>query len=86
MRFGLILALMLLAGCTVERNGVVKHVVVGFGVVTVPKTNAVATISSVQAVGVYYSTGIGSRFSLGYVNGTIAQIEDSATNVVIETK
>lgn len=77
---------MLLSGCTVERNGVVKHVVIGFGVVTVPRTNAVATISRVKAVGVYYSSGAGSKLSLGYVNGTTAQVENSATNVVIETK
>lgn len=80
------MALMLLAGCTIERNGVVKHVIIGFGVVSVPKTNQVALVTRIQAVGLYAGTGVGPRCAIGYVNGITAQISDNATNILIETK
>jgi hypothetical protein len=87
MRLCLIAALgLLLAGCAFERNGVVRHVVIGFGVVTVPKTNTVALVTRIQALGAYCGTGVGPQFSLGYVNGVVTQIDSSATNLVLEIK
>lgn len=77
-------ALLLLTGCAVHQPG--RHIIIGFGIVSVPQTNAVAQVTKIRAVGAYLGGGIGPQFSLGYVNGTITAIRDSATNVVIEVK
>lgn len=76
-----ILALCLFTGCAVERRGMVHHVVLGFGVVSVPATNSVATSTRVTALGIYATPG---QVGIGFVNGTQTQVEATASNVVIE--
>lgn len=83
--FAITLAL-LMTGCAFKRNGSVHHVVIGFGVISVPCTNAVAEVTKIKAVGAYAGGGVGPRFALGYVDGTVTSIDASATNVVIEVK
>jgi hypothetical protein len=74
-------ALLCLAGCSIDRNGVVHHVVLGFGVVSVPKTNAVAQVVKVNAFGIYYGP---TQASIGYVGSTVTEVSPSATNVILE--
>lgn len=78
---GLLPVLLLLCGCAVERNGVTRHVILGFGVVSVPHTNTVATVTRVSALGFYAAPG---QCGIGFVNGTRTQVEATATNVLIE--
>lgn len=77
-------ALLALTGCAIERNGVVHHVIVGFGVVSVPKTNEVAQITKVRALGVYAGNLIGPSCAVGFLSSTITEVK--ATNAVIEIK
>jgi len=83
MRLALTAALLLLTGCSYERNGVVRHVIVGFGVVSVTKTNPVAAITRVQALGVHTT---GAQVSVGYVNELVSVVDRKATNIVLEVK
>lgn len=76
-------ALLCLTGCAIDRNGVVHHVVIGFGVVSVPKTNTVAQVTKVKALGVYYS---GMQMAAGYIGSTVTEVSPSATNLVLEIK
>jgi hypothetical protein len=78
-------ALLLLAGCTIERNGVVHHVIVGFGVVSVNKTNQAAQVTSAKALGVYCSDAPGTKFSAGYLAQTTTAIRTNS-NVIVEVK
>ena len=78
MRIALLAALLALTGCSYERNGVVHHVIVGFGVISVTKTNPVATVTKTQALGI---SAIGPQISIGYVNGTVALVDKTATNL-----
>lgn len=82
MRYCLIVALMLLAGCTIEQGGVAKHVVIGFGVVTVPKTNVVAQVTKVTAIGFYGGPG---NFYLGAGSLLTTTVQTNA-NVILEIK
>lgn len=80
-----VLAAMLMTlttGCVVHQNGVARHVVIGFGIVSVPQTNSVAQITRVKAVGVYAGPG---SFNVGAVSQLTANIETNA-NVIIEVK
>lgn len=76
-------ALLCLAGCAINGNGVVHHVIIGFGVVSVPKTNSVASVTRVRALGVYCAP---PQAALGYVGSTVTQIAPTATNMLIEIK
>ena len=76
-------ALLCLTGCSIDRKGVVHHVIVGFGVVSVPKTNSVAQVVKVNALGIYYG---GVQMVAGYIGSTVAEISPSATNLVLEIK
>ena len=77
--------LLLLAGCTTENNGVVHHVIVGFGVVSVNKTNQAAQVVRAKAFGIYCSDTPGTKLAVGYVNQTTACIRTNS-NVVLEVK
>ena len=77
--------MLLLAGCTIQKNGVVHYVVIGFGVVSVNKTNLAAQVTSAKAVGVYCSDAPGAKFVAGYVNQTTTQIRTNS-NVILEIK
>lgn len=78
-------ALLCLAGCTIERKGVVHHVVIGFGVVSVNKTNLAAQVTSAKAFGVYCSDAPGTKFSAGYLSQTTTAIQTNS-NVIVEVK
>lgn len=73
---------LLLTGCTIERKGVVHHVIVGFGVVSVNKTNLDAQVVQARALGVY---GSGSVFAAGYLNQTTTTVKTNS-NVIIELR
>lgn len=77
-------ALLCLTGCSIDRNGVVHHVVIGFGVVSVPKTNSVAAqVIKVNALGLYYGP---VQAVFGYVGSTMTSVSPSATDIVLEIK
>jgi hypothetical protein len=76
---------LMLAGCTTERNGVVRHVIIGFGVVSVNKTNPAALIVSAQAAGFYAASGPGAKFALGYLNQTAVSAQTNS-NVILELR
>jgi len=78
--------LLLLAGCSINRPGVVHHVIIGFGIVSVPNTNSVAQVTKVRALGAYFGSQPGPQAAIGFVNETTTQIQDTATNMVIEVK
>ena len=75
-------ALLSLTGCSIDRNGVVHHVIIGFGVVSVPRTNTVAQVTRVKAVGLYAGPG---NVYVGYGNLLTTEIQTNA-NVIIEVK
>jgi hypothetical protein len=79
----LALLVMILAGCAIERNGVVHHVVIGFGIVSVPKTNDVAQVTRVRSFGVYGGNLVGPSCAVGYLSSTIVVVK---TNVILEIK
>lgn len=74
-------ALMLLSGCTINRNGVVHHVIIGFGIVSVQSTNQ-ATIVKAKSLGVYAGP---RNLTLGLSAVTVADIPTNS-NVLIEIK
>jgi len=76
---------LLLAGCTFQKNGVVHHVIIGFGVVSVNKTNLAAQVTSAKAVGVYCSDAPGAKFVAGYLDQTTTSIRTNS-NVILEVK
>ena len=75
---------LLLTGCSFERNGVVHHVIIGVGVVSVPKTNDVAQVTRIRAVGLYGGNLVGPTFAAGYLSSSITQVKQ--TNVLLEIK
>ena len=79
------LAALILTGCSFERNGVVHHVIIGFGVVSVPVTNAVAQVSRINALGVYGGNLAGPACAVGYLSSTITTIQTNA-NLILEIK
>jgi hypothetical protein len=66
----------------IDRNGVAHHVVIGFGVVSVPHTNTVAQVTRVKAVGVYAGPG---NVYIGAGSFLTTTIQTNA-NVVVEIK
>ncbi len=79
------LLLFLLVGCSVERQGVVRHYIFGLGVVTVHRTNTLAQVVSTKALGVYVSEAPGAKFTVGYVDQISTAIRTNS-NVIIEVK
>lgn len=77
--------MLLLAGCTIHRGGVEHHVIFGFGVVSVNKTNLAAQVTSARAVGVYCSDAPGAKFVAGYLDQTTTSIRTNS-NVILEIK
>lgn len=75
---------LLLSGCTTNKNGVTRHFIFGFGVVTVnnAQTN-LAIVQKATTLGFYGSTSPYAKVGLGYMNlQTIEVVTDS--NLVIE--
>jgi len=81
----LVIALVLLAGCTTssEKGKVTRHYVFGFGVVTVDRAAAQAEVRSVRAFGVY---GSAQQFAAGYVDTLSTLVPDGTTNLLIEVR
>lgn len=76
-------ALLCLTGCSISRNGVVHHVIIGFGVVSVPTpTNTAAQVTSAKAIGVYAGSG---NFYVGAGSLLTANVQTNA-NVILEIK
>lgn len=73
----------LLTGCVAQGSG--RHFIIGFGIVDIPKTNAVH-VTRVKSLGVYAGSGFGPRLGLGYMDSRITAISDGATNVILELK
>jgi len=76
--------LFLLVGCTVERNGTVHHVILGFGVVSVNKTASGATVTRARVLGLYCREAPGTC-AAGYASQTTIEVPTNS-NVVIEVK
>lgn len=81
----LVLPMLLLTGCTIEKEGVVHHVIIGFGVVSVNKTNVAAQVVKTQAVGIYGSDAPGTKFMAGYLAQTVTIVHTNS-NVILEIK
>lgn len=80
-----VIALMLaLTGCAIDRNGVTHHVIIGFGVVSVPKTNEVAQVARIRALGVYAGNLVGPSCAAGWLSSTVTVVKQ--TNALIEIK
>ena len=72
-----------MTGCSITRNGVVHHVVIGFGVVSVPvPTNTVAQVTRAKAIGIYAGPG---NFYLGAGSLLTADVQTNA-NVILEIR
>lgn len=85
-RFIALLPWLLSCGCAYTgKNGTEHHVIIGFGIVNVTKTNSCATVVKVNAVGIYAGTAPGAKFTAGYVNQVSTEIQPNA-NTVIEIK
>lgn len=82
--FATALALLALTGCSFERNGTVHHVIIGFGIVSVPKTNEVAEIARIRALGVYAGNLPTPTWSAGFLSSTIVTVKQ--TNAILEIK
>lgn len=76
--------LLALAGCTVERQGMVYHVVVGIGIVRVGPVNSAATAVRTRALGVHAGSVPGS-FVAGYVDQTSVNVKTNS-NVLLELR
>jgi hypothetical protein len=77
--------LVLFTGCIPFTSNGTKHVmVVGFGIVSVPATNAPNTqVAKSQAIGLIVSDQPGIKVGLGYSSSTVVQIATNQ-NVLIE--
>jgi hypothetical protein len=77
--------LLLLAGCVPFQSNGTKHiVVVGFGIVSLPLTNAPNTrVTKSQAIGLIVSDQPGTRVGLGYSSSTVIQVSTNQ-NILVE--
>jgi hypothetical protein len=73
---------LLLCGCTTSRNGITRHYVVGFGIISVNSTQAVATVTKANVLGVYGVSGPVSGLSAGFISTTTAVVKTNS-NVLI---
>ena len=81
-----VIALLLgLAGCKIQRAGVSHHVIIGFGVVSVNRTNTAAQVTRTKALGLHCSDAPGAKFSAGYLAQTTTAIQTNS-NVIVEVK
>lgn len=83
----LALIVLVLAGCTIHDGNVDHHLIIGFGVVSVARTNSVGmTAVKVQALGLHVSGAPGPKVTVGYLDNILVQVPDGASNVVVETR
>jgi hypothetical protein len=77
--------LVLLTGCIpFQSNGTRHYVIVGFGVVSVPATNAPNTqVTKSQAIGLILSDQPGTKVGIGYSSSTVVQIATNQ-NILVE--
>lgn len=68
------------------KDNSIQYVILGFGVVTVPKSEDEIAITAAKAttLGISISNQPGLRFSLGYTSGFFLTIPDHAKNVRLE--
>lgn len=77
--------LALATGCTIERNGVVHHVVIGFGVVSVGTADVPAKVMKVNAVGLYTTSGPRFKLGAGLLSETSIEVKTNA-NILLEVR
>jgi hypothetical protein len=81
----LLLLIPFLASCVKIKGKHADHVLIfGFGVVSMGRTQNVATVTRVNSLGLLMSDQPGPRFGLGYVAATVVSV-DPHTNMLIET-
>ena len=68
------------------KDGSIKYIILGFGVVTVPKNmNDIAiTATKMNTLGMSISNQPGLKFSLGYSSGFFVTVPDHASDVRLE--
>jgi hypothetical protein len=68
------------------KDNSIQYVILGFGVVTVPKSEDEIAITAAKAttLGISISNQPGLRFSLGYTSGFFLTIPDHAKDVRLE--
>lgn len=73
---------------TTETADSVKYIIIGFGIVTVPKNNRDNGILAVktQSLGILVSDQPGAKFSAGYSSGTTVSIPHDADSAVVEVR
>ncbi len=84
------LALCTLCGCSgikwAGRDGTIHHVILGFGVVSVPanndKSSVVATRS--ETLGIHVSDQPGVRVAIGYTSSSTIAVPETTENIVVE--
>lgn len=79
----LILLTALLAGCVLPGKNSTRHVIIGFGIVSVPRTNVVASVTKYSVLGFKFGP---ESMALGYSHGTWIAIDRTITNLVLEIK
>lgn len=86
---------LVLSGCSglncclslpVQGNSSIHYVVLGLGIVSIPKPNAQTAIlaTKTQALGVVVSDQPGAKVGLGYTSGNVVAIPDGAVDVRVE--
>jgi len=67
-------------------DGSRHYVVVGIGIVSVPRADAASTVSAakVQALGVVATTGPGARLAIGYINTHQVEVAADTQWAVVE--
>ncbi len=76
------LSLLLLAGCTIHGPSVDRHVIIGFGVVSVAhSTNAVLAVKT-QMAGLRVDS---AQLTVGILSCVTLEVPQNASNVVVET-
>ena len=68
------------------KDGAVQYVILGFGIVSVPKTEREVAVSAAKSTifGLGISNQLGLKFSLGYSSGFFLAVPDHAKDVRLE--
>ena len=69
-----------------DRNGSIHHLIIGLGVVSIPKNEGDAGVfaSKTQVVGIHASDQPGFKFGAGYSTSSLVIIPESTENIIVE--
>ncbi|NWF92329.1 MAG: hypothetical protein HXY46_05395 [Syntrophaceae bacterium] len=69
-----------------DRDGSVHHLIIGFGLVTVPHNagNCGVLATKAQSLGIHVSDQPGLKFSVGYGSSSTVAVPETTENIVVE--